>query len=374
MSTERVLMVLGPSTGGIRRHVAALAAGLRARGWAVVVAGPAGVLDGLEPADAPAVERLDVPAGLDPRALVRARRQLAALVAVHQPSLVHAHGLKAGWVAARVRPGQPGPPPVVVTVHNLVLPELTPGPGGRVLRVLEGALPRRVDATIAVSPGIAARFAGRGAGRLHVVAPVGPEPVPTRAPVEVRAAWGVAPDAPLVVSVARLHPQKGLDTLLAAVPALAARVPAVQVVVVGEGPLEAVLRAAVAGRALGGQVRLVGPMAVGADALGAADVVAVTSVWESGPLVAAEALELARPLVSTPVGFVPDLVEDATSGRLVPVGDAEALAAALADVLADPAGAAALGRAGQARVRATHGSAVLVDRVEAVYRGMLSGS
>src|SRR5205814_8906904 len=97
-----VVQLLGPSTGGIRRVVATLTAGLRGRGWEVVTAGPAGVLRGLVDQDAV------VP--VSPRRAAAARRALTPLFA--GADLVHAHGLTAGWLAATVRHR----PPLVVSV------------------------------------------------------------------------------------------------------------------------------------------------------------------------------------------------------------------------------------------------------------------
>jgi glycosyltransferase involved in cell wall biosynthesis len=114
-------------------------------------------------------------------------------------------------------------------------------------------------------------------------------------------------------------------------------------------------------------VVLAGPSPEAADELAAADVVAVPSLWESGPLVVAEALALGRPVVSTPVGFVPELIDDGESGRIVPVGDAEALASALGDVLCDPAAAEALGAAGRVAVDQRLGADRLVGAVADVY-------
>ena len=111
----------------------------------------------------------------------------------------------------------------------------------------------------------------------------------------MRRSWAVPAGAPVVAAVGRLHPQKGLDVLLDAVAPLRARVPAVHVVLVGEGPLDGDLRRRIAADALGAVVHLVGPTPDAAGALAAADVVAVPSRWESGPLVVAEALELGRP-------------------------------------------------------------------------------
>ncbi|HEX2564676.1 MAG TPA: glycosyltransferase family 4 protein, partial [Acidimicrobiales bacterium] len=108
------------------------------------------------------------------------------------------------------------------------------------------------------------------------------------------------------------------------------------------------------------------------DELAVADVVAIPSVWESGPLVLAEALELGRPVVATPVGLVPEVVREGESGRIVPVGDARALAAAISGLLADPTGAAVMAEAGRQAVERVWGADALVQATEALYRDLLA--
>ena len=361
MGEPRVLLLLGPSTGGIRRHVAYLAERLSAAGWGVEVAGPHGVMDGVGRQD----HDVAVPStpGL---AALRARRAL--LRAAGRADIVHAHGLKAGWLAASL--GRGGPP-VVVTVHNLVLDEVA-GRTAPLLRAAEGLLPQRVDTTIAVSREIARRFTRQsGGGRVVVIPPAAAPAVARRGRDDVRAELRVG-DAPLVVSVARLHPQKDLTTLVRAAAGLRARIPDVRVVIVGDGPLAAELRAEVLSLDLEGCVSLVGARPDAVDVLAAADAVVVSSLWESGPIVALEALQLGRPLVSTPVGLVPDLVEPGVHGVLVPVGDPVAMAAGLGAVLTDHAAAARMAAAGRARVTAELDPEALVSRVADVYRATLS--
>src|SRR5205085_6758774 len=98
-SPPRVLQLLGPSAGGIRRHVAYLTGELRRRGWPVQTAGPNGVLDGLGGLDRPVA----IPSGASlrraPGAVRAVRRMLASA------DVVHAHGLTAGWIAALARRG-----------------------------------------------------------------------------------------------------------------------------------------------------------------------------------------------------------------------------------------------------------------------------
>lgn len=336
----RVLQLLGPSTGGIRRHVAWLRGALVERGWEVATAGPHGVLDGLAPLDAVV-------------AVPRGRRDLARAAA--GADIVHAHGLKAGWMAAMMR----GPRPVVVTVHNLVLDEVA-GRRARALRALEAALPRRVDAVIAVSEEIGRRFAS--ASNVHIIPPAGPVPVVGRHPSDVRAELGVGVGEHLVVAVARLHPQKDLPTLFAAVDGL----DGVRVVVFGEGPDESRLRAVAPTN-----VTLAGARPGVADEIAAADVFVVSSRWESGPLVLLEAMALGRPVVTTDVGLASTVVRDGDTGRLVPVGDVAALRVAITDVLADNGDASAMGERGRAAVAATYSSDALVERIEDVYRSAL---
>ena len=144
-------------------------------------------------------------------------------------------------------------------------------------------------------------------------------------------------------------------------------------VIVGEGPDREDARAARRATPAwtGPSVRLAGPSANPADVLAAADVVVAPSVWESGPLVVAEARGLGRPVVATPLGFVPDLVIDGETGWIVPVGDAAALAKAIDDVLADPGAAGAVGEAGRRRVAEVLDPDRLIGEVEAVYRAAL---
>lgn len=349
--SRRALEVLGPSAGGIRRHVAVLADGLERRGWAVTVAGPAGVLDGLRPGLVP----VPVTLGTGAIAAVRTLRPM-----VREADVVHAHGLTAGWVAWAAGAG----PKLVVTVHNLVLDQAA-GRAAPVLRHLEARLPKRARETIVISPAMQGRFDGAvDPARLHLVPPVGPTPTVSRTPEAVRTELGLDLDAPLVVLVGRLHPQKDIATLVAAAGLLD---PEVQVVVVGEGPQRPELDALIRAGGLEGRVHLVGARPEAADYQAAADVVVMCSIWEGFGLVVAEALHLGRPVVATAVGPVPSMVVDGVTGRLVAPSAPAALASAITDLLADPARAAELGRAGAKLVAPHFDTDALVRRVEEVY-------
>jgi len=147
-----------------------------------------------------------------------------------------------------------------------------------------------------------------------------------------RAALGLDADAELVVYVGRLVPEKGLRELLEATAALASSRPRLQLALVGDGPMRAELdaRAADAPHAL----HLPGAQHAHAVArwMAAADAVTLPSYSEGHPNVLVEALACGRPVVATPVGGIPEVV-DAASGLLVPARDAQALAGGLREAL-----------------------------------------
>jgi len=158
-----------------------------------------------------------------------------------------------------------------------------------------------------------------------------------------RAALGVAADAELVLYVGRLVAEKGLRELVEALRTLRRARPRAVCVLVGEGPLQAELAAAAADPANG--LRLAGaqPAPQVAEWMAAADLVTLPSYSEGHPNVLVEALACGRPVVSTPVGGVPEVV-DASCALLVPPRDAQALAEALAAVLVRDWDEAALSR------------------------------
>ncbi len=175
------------------------------------------------------------------------------------------------------------------------------------------------------------------------------------------------PGRPLVGTIARLVPEKGVDTLLRAAQRLRAVVPGVQFVVAGDGPLRDGLRSLAAELRLDGVVHFLGRRPDGPALISHLDVLAVPSLSEGTPLVIAEALRAGTPIVATPVGGIPDQIRDGQEGLLVPVGDDQALADALAAVLLDRELAARLRRAGSRRSE-EFSQTVMVERIARILR------
>jgi teichuronic acid biosynthesis glycosyltransferase TuaC len=153
---------------------------------------------------------------------------------------------------------------------------------------------------------------------------------------DARTAFDIDADAELVVYVGRLVPEKGLRELLDAMASLAPQRPKLQLALIGDGPMRAELDARVAAdptlrvRLPGAQ----GPHDV-ARWMVASDLVTLPSYSEGHPNVLVEALACGRPVVATPVGGIPEVV-DADCGLLVPARDAAALAGGLRDALDRP--------------------------------------
>ncbi|MGY1815745.1 glycosyltransferase family 4 protein [Blastococcus sp. SYSU D00820] len=366
LAGRRVVEVLATSAGGVGAHVRSVVPALRAAGATVAVAGAPATeeLFGFRATGA-AFTPVGIRAGLDPvadsRAVLQLRRAMAGA------DLVHAHGLRAGLVAAAARRLSGERPPLVLTLHNALLAH-----GGRLHRVLqavERATIRAADLVLAVSSDLAdnARRAGAPDVRLApAMAP--PRPPATRGRDEVRAGLGVAEGRPLVVAIGRLHPQKGYDVLLEAARRWTGGTgPQPLVAIAGDGPLHDELAARIAAERL--PVVLLGRRDDVADLLGAADVCVLPSRWEGSPFTAQEALRAGTPLVSTRAGGLPELVADGAD--LVPVGDATALADAVDRVLTDPGHAAALAEAGRRHAASWPDEAAAARRLVAVYRELL---
>ena len=362
----KVAFVLGTSTGGTGRHVLMLAAGCAARGIAVEVFGP-GQTDrdfGFSAVAGVGFTAVDI---ADRPRLLRdlgAIRRLRRLIAAWRPDVVHAHGLRAGALAAIaaafVRPSvYDARPAMIVTVHNA---PAAGGVTGAIYRVLELIVARRADSVLCVSADLEQRMRAAGARRVaHAPVPAYSIPPPAlrtdgaaRMPAVTDVGPGrplgpLGPLGPLVLAVGRLAPQKGFGTLLEAASSWRDIKPEPVLVIVGEGPLEARLKSQAA--ALHLDARFPGHRDDVPALLAAAAVFVLPSVWEGQPLILQEALRAGVPVVATRVGGIPEITgEDAA--LLVAPGDPDRLADAVRAVLTDPALAGRMRQAALDRARA----------------------
>jgi colanic acid/amylovoran biosynthesis glycosyltransferase len=179
------------------------------------------------------------------------------------------------------------------------------------------------------------------------------------------------PEAPRLVSVARLSEQKGLFVLLEALGELHRRGRAFELNLVGDGELRGEVERTIARLELGGKVRLVGwaDEAKVRSLILDARAMVLPSFAEGLPVVIMEALALGRPVVTTYVGGIPELVVQNRCGWLVPAGSPGDLVDALEEVLAaTPAALEAMGETGRERVRARHEMGRIGEQIGALMR------
>jgi glycosyltransferase involved in cell wall biosynthesis len=162
---------------------------------------------------------------------------------------------------------------------------------------------------------------------------------------------GLDPARPLVAAGGRVASEKGFVHLLRAFDQLSARLPEAALLLVGDGPALSALRELRDALHSAPNVFLTGYRRDAADLIGAADVAVVPSVWQDAlPLAVIEPMARGIPVIGSRVGGIPEMIEDGVTGVLVPPGDESALAAVIADLLADRPRALAYGAAGRRRV------------------------
>jgi glycosyltransferase involved in cell wall biosynthesis len=163
---------------------------------------------------------------------------------------------------------------------------------------------------------------------------------------------------PRIVSVGRLVAFKGFEDLIDACAELARRRIDFVCDIIGDGPLRETLQAKIEQLDLSSRVNLLGSLSQAAvlEKLQAADIFALASTTDAQgatdvfPTVILEAMASARPIVSTRLAGIPELVVDGQTGMLAPPGDSTALTQALEQLLRDPKLRLRFGHAGRARI------------------------
>jgi glycosyltransferase involved in cell wall biosynthesis len=176
-------------------------------------------------------------------------------------------------------------------------------------------------------------------------------------------------DRALVVGVAaQLIPRKGHALLLRALPELVRRVPRVQVLCFGRGPLRASLERLLTELDLSRSVRFVGFREDFAELLPGLDLLVHPAAREGLGLAVLESMAAGVPVVATAVGGVVDAVEDGAEGVLVAARDGQGLVTAIERLAGDAALRRRMGTAGRSRVEREFSIARMADRYAELYR------
>lgn len=282
--------------------------------------------------------------GLDLRVIPGLARTLRKLA----PDVIHTHLHVLKYVVAARRLAR-CQAPVVHTVHNMADKEAE----GFDL-TLSRVVFRRSTVPVAIGDEVA-----RSIGELYgipdpwtvpngiVVADFAARPGVREAQ---REALGIGPDAPIMITAGRLNTQKNHKGILEAFsdPRLADA--GAILLIAGDGDLRGDLEAQAAALGIADRVRFLGVVANLPDLLAAADAFVLSSDWEGYPLVIMEAMAAGKPIASTTVGCLAELVSPET-GLLVDPGDMAALGDTMVTLAEDPEHARAMGATG-ARIAA----------------------
>jgi glycosyltransferase involved in cell wall biosynthesis len=195
----------------------------------------------------------------------------------------------------------------------------------------------------------------------------------TRRSTGLRQELGVPTAAPLIGTIAMLRRMKGHDVFLDAAALVHGQIPAAQFLIVGDIPTVSTVRDELSARAdrlgLRAHVIFAGYRDDIPEVLTELDCVVLASTRSEGlPQVIGQALAMARPVVATDVGATAELIQNRSTGILVPPNDPAALAEGIRLVLREPDLAARWAKDGQACVRARYGVPHMADQVERLYQ------
>lgn len=363
--------------GGQEYRVLLEAQGMEMRGHVVVVAAPQGSQLALL-----AQER-----GLQVKTMTSGNRGWMTLIPAYLGMMkqwgidvVNTHGSLDSWTASIAGRISSRRPIIIRTRHKS-----TPVSRSMRHRLLYGRLPHVVTTTGEAVRQELIRRNGLSPSRV-VSIPTGVDLErfhPQTPDPSLRKSLGVKSQAPLVGTVAFLRPEKGLEVLIEAVRLLRKTISTVECLIVGEGGEKAPLTTRIRELGLEQCVHMVGFRRDIPALLSVLDVVVIPSLFGEGiPQTLAQALAMARPVVASTNGGIPEVIQDGVTGLLIPPGNPAILSEKIAFILNNPVLGARMGQIGQKVIQERYSFEVMLTRTEDLYcrllqsvdRGSLSAS
>ena len=192
--------------------------------------------------------------------------------------------------------------------------------------------------------------------------------------LRIRREFGIPKHAPVVGTVANFSPKKAYADLLEGIELILEKNPAVWFLLVGRGPLECEIKEKAQSLPRSQQVIFTGSRSDIPDLMSAMDLFVFVSLWEGLPNVLLEAMAMGRPVISTAVGGVPELIEEGKEGILIPPRNLQTFSRAVFELLGDYKRAQAMGLQAQEKIRREFGMERMVSEYENLYLSLLSKS
>ena len=362
-----------PYVGGPELLAAKLLLALAARGYGVTVVTSHYYLDLPDEADYCGIPIHRFPfrtalTGAGMKEWPNIRQNLARLKRICAPQLVHINGLGASTIFNGPS-GQTPEPPSLITLHTLH-GQLENGRAGRTDTLFERAL-ASADWIACVSQAVlrdARRLVPEILSRSSVVynGLAGPNIVVEPLPFT----------PPRLLCLGRLIPAKGFDVALKAFSKLIRRFPHARMVIAGDGPMEQTLRQQAFDLGVEERIEFTGWIAPNKvpDLINSATMLLMPSRREGLPLVAIEAAQMARPVIATRVGGLPEIVLHDQTGLVIQPEDSNGLAGAIGNLLDNPEAAVSMGQAARQRVERDFAWNEHVDAYDSLYRRLIGES
>jgi len=274
--------------------------------------------------------------------------RIARVLREERPDILHTHLPRADFAGAFARVFHSGLV-WVCSVHAIYSEDWS----GRWSLPLFNLLWRRADIMLCISHAVREWLVGRGVPQDKArVIHYGIEPEKFSEPrVNLREQWGLNDNA-VVGSIGRLEPRKGHDLLIQAMPELCMRVPSARLLIAGHDPCGygVTLRRLIDRLGLGEKVRLVGFQTDVVSFLNALDVFAFASSSEGFGQVVIEAMAAGKPVITSKIAPLTEIVADGETGLLVESGSPQSFASAIAQLLIHPMERHRMGARGRERV------------------------
>lgn len=369
-----LMYLIRPAAGGMKEHLVSLLKNMDRQKYRIYLACPWDPAFNQEVAHLEVtIVNVDLAGEFKPLADLKASWQMVKYLRQFKIDILHIHSSKAGLVG-RLAAIVARTPAVVFTVHNFILYDYMSKTKKKIFATVEALLARCTDQIIAVSRALAKGLVEDEGIPDDKIAAIynGIDLEPFDAPIhkaKVLEALGLDPQKPVVGTVARLAPQKGIKYLLAAAQIVQAQLPQVQFLIVGDGPLLSELQSQQAKLGLTGVV-FAGYLDDIAPVMKALDIFVLPSVTEGLGLTILEAMAAEKPVIATAVGGIPEVVTEET-GILVPAADVAELGRALIRLLQDAGLQADMGAQGKQRVREQFSLDYMLTETEKVYEQVL---
>jgi len=371
MAKINLLQLIRPAAGGMKEHLCDLVANLDRGMFKIMVACPpeSAIAQDMAALGIEVIP-LNIKGELSPGSDWQVIKELRSILRDRRIDILHAHSSKAGLVG-RIAALLAGTPVIVFTVHNFIFYDHMSTLKKKIYAWAERILAHPTCAIITVSRALRdglIQAEGIDPGKIVTIYN-GIDIKPFEAPVdkdEVRRKLNLGP-GPVIGTVARLAPQKGVSYLVEAALRVVQDYPDARFLIAGDGPLLPELEQQAAGLGISDNIRFLGYRDDIAQLLAVLDVFVLPSVTEGLGLTVLEALAAGCPVVATAVGGIPEIVEFGQTGLLAQAKDSGDIAKQILYLLNNPDEAARMAATGKAMIKEKFALEPMVRSTTRVY-------